>query len=35
MARPFKTDLKFTILAFLVVVPLGYLAVRTLLAFFD
>lgn len=32
--RPTKSDLEFTILAFLVVVPLGYFAVRTLLAFF-
>ena len=33
--RPTKYDLEFTILAFLVVVPLGYFVVRTLLAFFD
>lgn len=34
MRRPTRDELEFTMLLFLVVVPLGYFAVRTLLAFF-
>lgn len=34
MPRPTKAELEFTILAFVVVVPLGYFAVRTLLGLF-